>query len=226
VTNPESIQRELTATLERNRTNTNLSGEARQRLAASAYLKAQEKMAGIKASGQRSTAQSRAALERKLFGLPAGADSSAVISYRDAVDRAARVESAADATAMLKRAAISGDQLLAKAVLGRAFEGGWVGVVDSYVESQPDSAGPIDQLIELNDNEARASTHAARFAESLFSSVPRPEELKNVNDFAVEQMAGQAPPAHEIPAPPAPVPVSSGLTGGTYRLTGDDQPNQ
>jgi hypothetical protein len=88
----------------------------------------------------------RTALAGKLFGIPAGSDAAAVLSFRDANDRADRITNAGDASKMLKRALEQNDLLLARAVAGHAHSKKWSDVTESYAEA----TGLTDQLDEFD----------------------------------------------------------------------------
>jgi len=97
-------------------------------------------------------------LVRDLFGYTT-TDPSNIIAYRDAQDRAERLENQAAALTVLTRAQQSGDKSLASAVLLRAFDAGWDQVALAYGENNP---GTIDKLHELNAVTAMAGSDFQR----------------------------------------------------------------
>ncbi|MGS0688124.1 hypothetical protein ACVBEQ_23700 [Nakamurella sp. GG22] len=70
---------------------------------------------------------------------------------------------------MLRRAELSGDTVLARAIVGRAFEAGWIDVMQAYVDTHPADAATIDELIERNAAEAQAEAPAANCSHALRS---------------------------------------------------------
>lgn len=64
-------------------------------------------------------------LERRLFGLPAGADAADTISYRDAADRVATITDPTQLAELMDRAADSGDAMLLRAGLAHAYRHHW-----------------------------------------------------------------------------------------------------
>jgi hypothetical protein len=67
---------------------------------------------------------SRQELERRLFGLPRGASSADVISFRDATDRVAAIRRPEELAELMERAATSGDDMLLRAAAGHAWQQG------------------------------------------------------------------------------------------------------
>lgn len=71
-------------------------------------------------------------LERRLFGLPAGADASDAISYRDAADRVATITDRAQLDELMGRASTTGDVMLLRAGLAHAYRQRWRDLVATY----------------------------------------------------------------------------------------------
>ncbi len=69
---------------------------------------------------EKTEAAYRDELLRRLFDAPAPHDAAAIISYRDAADRAERLTDPDEAIELLRRARMTGDDLLAKAIAVRA----------------------------------------------------------------------------------------------------------
>ena len=70
------------------------------------------------AAGETNTRQS---LERRLFGLPHGADAGDIIAHRDAVDRVAAVKTPRALGELMERAVATGDEGLLRAAAGHAW---------------------------------------------------------------------------------------------------------
>lgn len=95
-------------------------------------------------------ADKRKSLYRSLFGLSVSAsdDPIQIVGYRDAQDRAARLEDEIDAQEMLNTAELSGDTVQAAAVLARAV-GRWPAIVRRYTDEHPGSAEELRDLSEI-----------------------------------------------------------------------------
>ncbi len=100
-----------------------LSEEGRRRQIAKARTDADAAMREIAKADQADREKRYASLIRQIFQNPKSYDSTAVVSYRDAQDRAAALKNAEEATALLSRARFTGDRLLAQAVAMRALDG-------------------------------------------------------------------------------------------------------
>lgn len=109
-------------------------------------------------------------LERAVFGTPP-TDSSGIIAFRDAQERAIRLEYSEDghtaAAAYLRQAKLSGDQQLASAVLARAMDLGWSDLVGEYRDAYPTTARALDDLVALK---RFASNSQAKMHRSMFYS--------------------------------------------------------
>jgi hypothetical protein len=113
----------------------------------------------------------RLSLTSKLFGIPKNADPATVLVYRDAMDRAAKLDNPDDAASMLKRATEQGDPLLARAVASHAHSRKWSDITETYAESTGLAA-------ELDDLNALPSGGALGLAVTALFSVPAPPELR------------------------------------------------
>src|SRR5689334_16407777 len=87
------IHQRLGQAVERHRRNPNLSDDGKRKLIAKEYVAARRDLQALQQAAQQSNAIRRAAAERRLFGLPKGATSAEIVSFRDAM---ARVESITD----------------------------------------------------------------------------------------------------------------------------------
>lgn len=87
-------------------------------------------------------------LERRVYGT-AGTSPDAVITFRDAQERAARLDTIEEARDAMSRAIRSKDNGLGQAILGRALEQGWRSVIDAYSQDNPQIAEAINDLATL-----------------------------------------------------------------------------
>lgn len=123
-------------------------------------------------------------LERDLFGITPNALGADVISYRDAVDRASRLENATQANDLLSRARATGDKALERAVFAHAYEMGgpgpigqpWNELVEAYLEVRPDLVEPLTELVEV-------SSTASNFDDSMQFNLPVPQEIVGHQKF-------------------------------------------
>jgi hypothetical protein len=74
-----------------------------------------------------------------------------VISYRDAQDRVAALgfRDEDKALALCHRPELSGDSMLAGALVNRALEAGWVNLANSYIEANPYKGDKDEELWDL-----------------------------------------------------------------------------
>lgn len=91
------------------------------------------------------------ALERRLFGLSsvASSDPNQIIAYRDAQDRAARITDGGTAQEVFMAAMRSEDKTLAAAVLAKALDNGWDGIVAEYVKQNPAAREDLADLAKI-----------------------------------------------------------------------------
>jgi hypothetical protein len=127
----------------------------------------------------RTQTDARTRILRRIFGLgfPTGvgeADKAAVrASYRDAVFKADRIETAEQSQLFLDRATAIGDSLLARAVALIAFERGWHDVLAAYTETHESAR---QSLAELHAVE-RAQKREQQFLETVaFSQIAETAE--------------------------------------------------
>jgi hypothetical protein len=106
---------------------------------------------------QRETMTARE-LERRLFGLEGSADPSAVIAYRDAMDRVSAVRRPEELGELMERAASTGDSSLLRAAAAHAWRqsrnplasDSWGGLVDEYVQQTPGTERDYQAFQEAN----------------------------------------------------------------------------
>lgn len=91
-------------------------------------------MEKLRAEEDKRALDKKASLEGTITG-SVGSDSASIINYRDAQDRADKLETNGEAARMMTRALNSGDKTLASAVAQAAVEKGWN---DVYLRPTPD----------------------------------------------------------------------------------------
>lgn len=136
----------------------NPSARAKQTMIARAYIEARDALDQLRQQEEEQIGRERTKLDRKLFGTNGfSPDPQAVIARRDANDRAAKLESPAEAEHALRRAEREGDRILAKAIAARAadYSGdpGWAQIVHTYVADKPDEAATLQAMQDLPDTD-------------------------------------------------------------------------
>lgn len=187
----DAIRENHAANIDRLRNRQDLSVDAKRTGMARVHLKAKAQMAELEAKATGEQAGRKAQLTSKVFGLTdvagtRGLDqATASVSYRDAQDRAAAIKNMSEALALLARAERSGDELLARAVAGHAYDIGMQGVVDTYLATRPDKAQALAELQQLDSNGGVFGAARNMFAWVL--SVP--PELAGIPDRHLAVMA-------------------------------------
>lgn len=98
---------------------------------------------------------------------PGGLSASEVVSFRDAQDRAERIESSAEAVPIIERALRQKDPILAHAVLRVGIEKGYGGVIDAFAAKHPEIRTTISELQKLERRKANTLDRTMQYAISL-----------------------------------------------------------
>lgn len=88
-----------------------------------------------------------------------GYDSTDIISFRDAQDRAERLENYDEGDRVMQRAIASKDTVLAVAVMRRAVESGWTTVYAQFTAAHPSIAEHVEDTAKITQYEA--SVHSS-----------------------------------------------------------------
>ena len=166
------------------RADNRLSPQVKQQAMAKLYATTKPALEALGATHDTGRAERRATLERDLFGLKPGALSTDTISYRDAMDRVSSVKDEADLAPILRTANLSGDTILGKAVLARAFELGEVGTINQYIEATPDLEKDVVELWGLS----APNDFQSMFDDTMFA-IQKPTEIAALSDSAINGMA-------------------------------------
>ena len=168
-------------------THTEWTPAARRVAQARAWVRAADATAALQDSYTTRVRALRADLTKKLFGHPAGGHDT--LSVRDAHDRAAQLTTADDATALLDRATLLGDEHLARAVAHHAAtlfrDPGWRAVVDHYAETRPTAAATIARLAEL----PHLDEPITRMRVAQTFTAPKPAGLDQLSDQQIRTIA-------------------------------------
>jgi hypothetical protein len=97
-------------------------------------------------------------LEKRLFGLSSvtSSDPGQVLLYRDAQDRAGRLTDGGEAAQAFEAALRSDDKILAAAIVMRALDAGWRGIVNQYGEQNPTAGEDLKDLAKLRQQKGRS----------------------------------------------------------------------
>jgi hypothetical protein len=184
---------------EKIRSRTELTAAAKRGMLAANYNAHRNSMEQLQQTAAAETATQSGDLNRTAFGMAGLPGDPAMVasSFRDAQDRAAQLIKSADAATLLARAERSGDELLARAVAGVAYENhtngatrvdpGWTDVVNTYLDRRPGNAAAATQLAELD----RPDIFSAIFA----FVVPPPPELAGIPSGQLAKLIAAAPDA-------------------------------
>lgn len=172
---------QFNADIKATREDVTLSPLGRYRRLQQLYDTTSERVAKLRSTIDKDTHGDRRELERKLFGLPRGADAADVVSFRDAQDRVAQAKRAEDLGDLMERAASSGDDALVRAGFARAWKESmsplgsdvWAGLVDEYLNQYPAARRDAEALTHLTTS--RGLT--AGMVERMGMTVGRPAEL-------------------------------------------------
>jgi hypothetical protein len=192
VNRAHDIRSQYEADVERVRNNPQLSAVGKQQQLAAAWKTASTAMDGHKTTFNGTQTLTATDQRRRVFGADnvTGADA---VSMRDAFDRAAQLQSGDEALALLRRAELTGDDHLARAVAATAFDksaGGfigaadWTAVVDAFTATRPDVAQSMQEIANAESSNVKDALDIAGY-----SYLGKPEELARVSDYQVDLLA-------------------------------------
>lgn len=202
----EQIRADVAAAYDRVRTNPTLTDQAKRIAIAGLFETAQQQMSNLQQKTNDNVARKVQAATTAAFGIddiasPSSANRASVsLSYRDAQDRAAQLDSPRDGLALLARATASGDELLARAVFGQAWaqagnDPGWNAVIDQYVASRPAAGRAVDALVNLGQQPGGILTPNGVGVLSLGAFfgwiVPTPFELLGMSSYSISALAAE-----------------------------------
>lgn len=129
------------------------------------HARVSAKLSALRKQEKELIATKKQSLEKRLFGLSSvtSSDPGQIIAYRDAQDRASRLTAAAEAEEVFAAAIRSDDKTLAAAVLGRALDAGWTGIVAEYVKQNSAAGDDLNDLAELQEYDSFGATLAYAF---------------------------------------------------------------
>ena len=171
------------------RDNKNLTPEGKTKQIAATYLQYKQQVTALEAEDRATRARKADSLRRSLFGLTGSSDANATISYRDAQDRVSAIQDENQALELLDRADLSNDEILTKAIVGKAAEAGWGNLVNTYTAKHPYYGAKLQELASLHNDE-NSIEGVMNLAMSY--SLSAPAEIARYSDSMVENLAGEA----------------------------------
>ncbi len=150
------------------RADSHLSEDGKRRALAQAYLRTRDDLRELQEKESEAIAKRRRELERSLFGLSVGRGDAAMLSLRDAQQRAASLKAPAQALTLLATAERTGDDILARAVAAHSWDRSWTKVLDAYAAERP---GVLEKFHELDSLDGRQSV-GRRMATAMAFRLP------------------------------------------------------
>lgn len=178
---------DLNAKIDAVRANTALSPSGKQQQIAKVYLSARATIRNLEKREAEAVSKTRTDLERRVFGQVA-TDAQSLMAYRDAQDRAARLTPSDKhhAQSLLRSAHLSGDNVLAAAIVGQAINHGWDELVTDHVSKNPTAGADLEDLSRI----ARFESDAQAEMQRMFDySDNRPRELDRLQERALNNVA-------------------------------------
>lgn len=170
------------------RNNKNLTPEGKRKQIAATYLQYKQQITALEAEDRAARASKADSLRRTLFGL-SSSDANATISYRDAQDRVAAIRDENQALELLDRADLSNDEILTKAIIGKAAETGWSNLVNTYTAKHPYYGSKLQELAKIHQDETSIEgvmNHAMSY------NLSTPAEIARHSDGMIENLAAGA----------------------------------
>lgn len=202
-----AINQKLTDAVTAARNDATLSTTGRNAKIAVAYKAATSAMQAVADNYEATNQLAATSLSRELFGATSSVGVDA-ISFRDAADRAAAVQSPEEALSLLQRADRGGDRVLVRAIASHATDEAsdpitgfsWLPVLDAFASSYGSGAEmttvKINKLLDLQQpGDATSSLTAAAHLH-----IPRPVEIQRMTQGELDA-AGDTSGRSAFPPP-------------------------
>jgi hypothetical protein len=141
----QSAQDRLTRSIQEISGDRSLSDEGKQEGIAQWKSASKETLDGLR-NKELAIVNAAIADREKLIDSKMGNTATDLIAFRDAQDRAERIDSAADAQRVLERALRTDDSSLASAIFRRSLEAGWQSPIDTLAAVRPEIAEAVKDL--------------------------------------------------------------------------------
>lgn len=218
----DKIRVKLSQDADRARGDTSLSAAGKNQKIAQAFQQANEAMTALVDRHEAVSRLEAASLARELFGA-GSANSTDVLSQRDAADRATALNDPAEALTLLHTADRNSDRVLVKAVASHAADRAvsdpiagpvWLPVLQKYADTHGSAAdltaGKLTRLLELRQaGDARHGFDGMQFVLPKPPEVARltPHQIATAQETQPEQAVVRQWPGLSQPLPPeAPYP--------------------
>jgi hypothetical protein len=195
-----NIRNQMNKELEAIRSNQSLTAVGRKAAAARVVLNAKKEAGHLREQHITTRKARRDTLRRSLFGLPEGASATEVAIWRDAQDRASRLDKEEDAAKLIERSRSAGDESMVRAIAERAVERGWTGVIDTF--RTPDDPGEmtakvltLQALCDIPDGPL------TNIADNALFALSQPTELSGHTAADLAKLA-EAKPDELVPTTP------------------------
>ena len=165
------------------RANKALSDGGKRQLIAVEVKRCADALEKLRLETQAAVVTEREALERKLWANISPAD---VVANRDALARAAALKDPDEARSLFRRATLSGDQQLARAI---ALEPRWSDLTADYRRQDPGWGADAQALI---DHDRSTGSAKWKMNLSMITSTPVVPELSGASTFEVTRLAAAA----------------------------------
>ncbi|GFG71842.1 hypothetical protein [Mycolicibacter senuensis] len=143
----QAIRADLQAQVDTIAGNANFSREGQIHEIAKAIVEHRQKAVDLRDEFVTTSDTARRGLAKKLFGLPADADPTTTLVFRDAQDRAAKITDPDELGRLFTQASNLGDDMMARALASRAYSQGQPDLAATYAAD----TGQADVLAELNE---------------------------------------------------------------------------
>lgn len=190
-----ALRAEIATTADRVRKDPRYSTEGRRNAIAAAYTAGAKQAGALRTQFNQQMTEQRSTLESQLFGrADTSRDPSAVLSWRDAQDRAARIDNGTAAARAYHNARINGDTHLMTALVQHAAAHSWMDVLHEADNAEP---GTLDKLKAL---ENMPSERGQKQLSNVGFVLPAPTELQGANPDTIATWAASAvaPASDEI----------------------------
>jgi hypothetical protein len=184
----EVIRADAEAAYGRIRSNGMLNLPTIKTLLARAWLAAKANLDALQQSSTQDATARLAKLASRVWGIDdvvgtSGLDRvTASIGYRDAMDRAATIDSPTQGLALLDQAEATGDELLARAIAFRFWQLGGGAVLDHYVSTRPNASAALAELGALQPTKMNVTDLATFW-------LPTPLELGGAAEWQIAGIA-------------------------------------
>ncbi|MFS4506917.1 hypothetical protein ACMA46_11825 [Clavibacter sp. Sh2141] len=175
------LQRNYAAAEQAIRADTRLTPEARNEDIRRLHAQTQAELDALRAKGdtQKDARIRELRLDLTSRSVLEGVDPSLTISYRDAFERAARLQDEPEAVALMAQASDSRDIPLERAILSRAYDQRWSEAINTYTAAHPVFLDRAEELWSLTNPVAFSTFVQSTWDDGLAFRLPDPTVVTN-----------------------------------------------